>query len=221
VKRETPTANGQRAPDLRIGVIDTGVNPWHSHVRGRVTGFRIFADRDSAIREDEDFRDPVGHGTAVAGILRQGLPEAELFAVRVFDGSLTTYPSLVARGILRAAAVGCDLINLSLAVPPSPGFRLLAEACEAAREAGCALVAAARPAQPELLPASLPGVFRVLVDDDLAWDEVLPPNDEGGAWRASGSPRDLQGLPPGANLWGPSFACARVTMHLGRRPKGA
>ena len=34
---------------------------------------------------------------------------------------LTHIPSLVARGILRAAAEACDVINLSWSVPPGPG----------------------------------------------------------------------------------------------------
>jgi hypothetical protein len=36
-------------------------------------------------------------------------------------------------------------------------------------------------------------------------------------YAASGSPRDLDGLPTSANLWGNSFACARVTAYLFNR----
>ena len=89
---------------LRIGIVDTGVNPWHSHVRGTVAGCRIYAGSDGTIAEDGDFSDPAGHGTAVAGVIRQAFPDAELYAVRVFDAADATWPSLVARGILRAAA---------------------------------------------------------------------------------------------------------------------
>ncbi|MEW6488365.1 MAG: S8 family serine peptidase [Thermodesulfobacteriota bacterium] len=204
---------------MRIAVIDTGVNPWHSHVRGRVEGCRVRVGADGSIREDGDFRDPVGHGTAVAGVLREALPEAELFAVRVFGDDAATYPSLVARGILLAAAEGCRVLNLSLGVAPGPGAALLAQACEAAAEAGCVLVAPALPNRPdgaELLPAALPGVCRALADDGLSPGEVLPAPGAPRTWRAAGRPRDLPGLPPGANLWGSSFACARVAAHLAR-----
>lgn len=196
----------------RIAVIDTGVNPWHSHVGGAVGGCRLFLDEGGRIREDGDFRDPVGHGTAVAGILREGLPGAEIFAVRVFDAGATTYPSLVARGILRAAGAGCTVLNLSLSVDPAPGSELVAEACEAALEAGCLLVAPESPTTPRALPASLPGVVSVVADDDLGFGEIR----ELGRRRfaAPGRPRDLRGLPRRANLWGPSFACARVAARL-------
>jgi subtilisin family serine protease len=105
---------------LRIGIVDTGLNPWHSHVRGSVTGCRIFLGADGSVAEDGDFRDVIGHGTAVAGVIREAFPEAEIFAVRVFDAEEVTYPTLVARGILRAAAEQCDYVNLSISVPPGP-----------------------------------------------------------------------------------------------------
>lgn len=202
--------------DCRIGVVDTGVNPWHSHVRGAVGGCRVYRDGRGRIREDGDFRDPVGHGTAVAGILRESLPGAELFAVRVFDEGLATFPSLVARGILRAAAEGCRVINLSLAMASEGDDHVLADACRAAREAGAILVAAGDPERPGLRPAALPGVFGVVADDALRPGEVAVRPNRPYRFAARGSPRDLAGLPPGANLWGHSFACARVAAAVAR-----
>jgi subtilisin family serine protease len=199
---------------LRIGIVDTGVNPWHSHVGGRVDGCRLFLDGRGRIREDGDFRDPVGHGTAVAGVVREALPTAQLFAVRVFEGAGETYPSLVARAILRAAAAGCDAINLSLSVQRGPGDEIVSAACEAALDAGCLLVASDGAATSRSLPADLPGVVTAVADDRLASWEVRQVGPR--RFAAPGSPRDLRGLPRAANLWGASFACARVTAHVVR-----
>jgi subtilisin family serine protease len=196
----------------RIGIVDTGVNPWHSHVGGRVDGCRLFLDDRGRIREDGDFRDPVGHGTAVAALVREALPAARLFAVRVFDGAGATYPSLVARAILRAAAAGCDAVNLSLSVERGPGDETVGAACEAALAAGCLLVASDGAAAPRSLPAALPGVVSAVADDRLAFGEVQRVGPS--RFAAPGKPRDLRGLPREANLWGASFACARVTAHL-------
>jgi subtilisin family serine protease len=200
---------------MKIGIVDTGVNPWHSHVRGRITGCRIFLGPDGTLGEDADFRDPVGHGTAVAGVIREALPDAVIFAVRVFDAHNTTYPSLVARGILRAAAEQCDFVNISVALPPGPGHDVVAMACASAIESGCVLVAPARADQPGWLPAALPGVYAVSADDSLAFGAVRTV----GPMRlaASGRPRGLGGLAPDANLRGPSFACAHGLVHLVRR----
>jgi subtilisin family serine protease len=202
---------------VRIGLIDTGVNPWHSHVHGNVRGVRIFSDSMGRIEEDDDFRDMVGHGTAVAGILRQGLPDAELFVARVFDKGLTSYPSLVARALLRAAAEECGIINLSLGMAAGPDSLVLEEACKTVQEAGCLLVAAGHPDRPGLLPASLPGVIGVIADDRLRPGEITMDAARIYPYAAAGRPRDLEGLPAKANLWGNSFACARVTVDFARR----
>lgn len=198
----------------RIGVIDTGVNPWHSHVRGGVTGLRIYLDNSGRIQEDDDFRDLVGHGTAVAGILRQQLHTAELFAIRVFEQDLSCYPSLVARAMLRAAAEGCTILNMSLGMSPGPGSDLLTMACQEVMEAGCLIVAAGHPGNSGLLPASIPGVCGVIADDTVAVGEISMRRESCYPYAASGSPRDLDGLHTSDNLWGNSFACARVTAYM-------
>ena len=196
---------------IRIGVIDTGVNPWHSHVRGGVTGLRIYLDSDGRIQEDDDFRDLVGHGTAVAGILRQQLPTVEIFAVRVFEQDLNSFPSLVARAVLRAAAEGCSILNLSLGMSPGPGSELLSMACQEVMAAGCLIVAAGHPDNAALLPASIPGVLGVIADDRVPVGEIRIDKDHCYPYAASGSPRDLEGVATPDNLWGNSFACGRVT----------
>jgi subtilisin family serine protease len=200
---------------LRIGIVDTGVNPWHSHVRGKVRGCRVHLSPDGHVEEDGDFRDPVGHGTAVAGVIREAFPDAEIFAVRVFDNEASTYPTLVARGILRAAAESCTFINLSLAIPPGPGDALVRDACAAALAAQCVLVAAAPSEREDWLPASVPGVHAVAVDEALACGEVR----DCGSLRlaAPGRPRELRSTAPASNFAGDSFACARALVHLARR----
>jgi hypothetical protein len=200
---------------LRIGVVDTGVNPWHTHVRGNVGGCRIHLGPDGSVEEDGDFRDPIGHGTAVAGIIREAFRDAEIFALRVFDTEERTYPTLVARGILRAAAEGCAFINLSLAIPPGPGAPIVSAACAAALAARCVLVAAAPTHLQDWLPASVPGVYAVTVDDTLACGEVRAC----GALRlaAPGRPRDLRLPARETNFAGQSFACARALVHLAQQ----
>lgn len=200
---------------LRIGIVDTGVNPWHSHVRAPVLGCRLYVGADGRIVEDDDHRDPIGHGTAIAGVIREAFADAELFAVRVFDEHDTTFASLVARGVLRAAMAGCSHVNLSLSMPAGAGAAVLADACAAAIDAGCVLVAPFRADCPEALPASLPGVYAAIADDTLAAGEVRPR----GPLRlaAPDRPRELQRAPQRGNLRGPSFACARVLVHLARQ----
>lgn len=207
--------------ELRIGVIDTGINPWHSHVLGGVTGCRIFLDGDGRIRQDEDFRDLVGHGTAVAGILRQQLPDTALYAVRVFEQDLASYPSLVARAVLQAAAEGCTILNLSLGMPPGPGMDILAMACQEVMQGGCLIVAAGHPEKRQVFPAAFPGVLGVVADDHVPAGEIRLNSGRGYPYTASGSPRDLDGVRTADNLWGNSFACARVAAYFARQGGGS
>jgi hypothetical protein len=89
---------------------------------------------------------------------------------------------------------------------------VLGAACATVIEAGCVLVASARPDRPGWLPAALPGVYAVTADDRLEYGEVLGD----GPWRlrASGRPRELGCISREANLWGHSFACARALVYL-------
>ena len=48
-------------PPVRIAVIDSGVHARHPHVNGVAGGVSIFPDG----REEADFTDRLGHGTAV------------------------------------------------------------------------------------------------------------------------------------------------------------
>jgi len=80
--------------------------------------------------------------------------------------------------------------------------------------AGVVLVAAGHPDQPGLLPASLPGVIGVIAADRLRPGEIEVNFGEMYAHSASGWPRDLDDLPAGGNLWGNSFACARVSLDI-------
>ena len=205
----------KRSSALCIGVVDTGVNAWHSHVRGAVTGCRVFLGTDGRIDEDGDFRDPCGHGTAVAAILRKAFPDATIHAVRVFDDDARTYPSLVARGMLRAAAAGCDYVNVSLSMPPDPANDALVAACAAIVDAGCVVVAPMRNDRPDWLPAALPGVHAVSADDTLAHGQVR--ECEPHRLSACGRPRDLGSLSGRRNFDGASFACAHALVHLERR----
>ncbi len=205
--------NQKSSQPCRIGIVDTGVKRWHSHAGGGVTGLRIYVDGEGVIREDDDFRHLVGHGTAVGAILRQQLPEAELFVVRVFDEELKSYPSLVARAILRAAAEGCSIVNMSLGMPPGPGSEILKAACCEALAAGVVLVASGHPDKPGLMPASLPGVTGVIAADHLQPGEVEIAQSGEYCYAATGHPRDLEAM-SGPNMWGNSFACARVSLSF-------
>jgi subtilisin family serine protease len=55
---------------VRIAIIDSGVHASHPHVNGVAGGIAITPDG----REDPDYTDRLGHGTAVTAVIREKAP---------------------------------------------------------------------------------------------------------------------------------------------------
>ncbi|MGB8658583.1 MAG: S8 family serine peptidase [Candidatus Zixiibacteriota bacterium] len=153
-----------------IGIIDTGVDLDHEDLQeniwtnpGEIPGNGIdddhngfvddvhgwdFSGDSAVVKEDNDPTDTYGHGTHCAGIIgavrNNGIgisginTPCKIMAIKFFPNS---YISLGAKGIVYAADMGCDIINLSWGSPyPS---KLLTDALDYAVDRGVLPVAAA------------------------------------------------------------------------------
>lgn len=200
-------------PVVRVAVIDSGVHPDHPHVLGVDGGVAI-----TPAGEHEDYRDRIGHGTAVAAAIREKAPHASLFAVRVFDRTLASSVNTLVRAVDWAVDHGCHVINMSLGTSRLEHAARLNEAVARARAAGAILVAAREDGGQQFLPGSLPGVIGVVVDWDCPRDRVRARRLHTGqiVCRASGYPREIPGVPPARNLKGVSFAVANTTGWVAR-----
>ena len=198
-----PTGRG-----VRIAVVDSGVHAAHPHV-GSVAG-GVAIDDDG--REYDDYVDRLGHGTAVAAAIREKAPDAEIYAVKVFDRSLSTRISALVAAIDWSAANGMHLVNLSLGTARMEHERVLTEAILRAAARGAVVVAAAEDDGVRWLPGSLPGVVSVRLDESCPRHEYRV-GGVGGAviFCASGFPREIPGVPPERNLNGISFAVANMS----------
>jgi subtilisin family serine protease len=198
---------------IRVAVIDSGVNPSHPHV-GEVAG-GIAIDEHGA--EHADYVDRLGHGTAVVAAIREKAPDAEVFAVKVFDRSLSTNVASLVAGIDWAAKTGAHLVNLSLGTSRQAHEPALRAAVDRAAEHGTLIVSAYDDGEARWLPGSLPGVIPVLVDYTLARDRYRVV-DAGGVrlFRASGFAREIPGVPRERNLHGISLAVANMTGFAAR-----
>ncbi len=203
---------------VRVAIIDSGVNPAHPHV-GRVAGGVSIGP----CGETPDYRDSLGHGTAVAAAIREKAPEALLYAVKVFDRKLSTNSGILARALEWAFEERMDVVNLSLGTqnvfgapvstgsPPRP---LLARWGERPAGPGPVLVT---PHENFALPSLLPFVILVALDWECprgAYRCQL--SERGPVFYASGYPRPAPGLPPERNLRGLSFAVANMTGFVAR-----
>ncbi|HWY48818.1 MAG TPA: S8 family serine peptidase [Bryobacteraceae bacterium] len=199
---------------VRIAVIDSGVHAAHPHVNGVAGGIAIRADG----REESEYEDRLGHGTAVTSVIREKAPDAAVFAVKIFHDSLATRIQPLIRALDWSAENGMQLINLSLGTSNPEHERVLLSALERVRAKGILLVAAFEDSGVRWLPGALPGASPVALDWECPRDEyrtsILP--DGRTLYRASGYPRPIPNLPPERNLKGISFAVANVTGLLAR-----
>jgi len=201
---------GRTGRGVRVAIIDSGIAPGHPHVGAVGAGVWIRADGISS-----DARDRIGHGTAVAGAIREKAPAAELIPVRVFDRSLATNSAVLAEAIEWSAFTGARLINLSLGTRNLVHQLLLEDALRSAAARGCIVVAAAAWEGEPCLPGSLAGAVGVLATD-CPRDTLLVPATLGGPVYASPFPRPIPGVPAEANLAGVSFAVANATGLIAR-----
>jgi len=197
---------------IRVVVVDSGVNPRHSHVGGKIDGARIYRGEDGAVHRGAGYQDTTGHGTAIAAVIRHVAPEADLFALKVFDGALATTPDVLEGALSYALHAGARVVNLSLGMEEAPHAPALRTLCREAARAGIVLVASARNgANGASLPASYDEVIGVMGDGRLGEDTLVYRAEDRFECRASPWPRSLPGLPRERNFRGNSFAAARVS----------
>ena len=198
---------------VRVAVIDSGVHASHPHVGGVAGGVAI----DERGQESEDFVDRLGHGTAVAAAIHEKAPEAELFAVRVFDRTLTTRIGTLVHAIEWAVRSGMHLANLSLGTANVAHEPVLRDVVERASREGLIIVSARDDEGVRWLPGSLPGVVPVQLDWSCPRDAFRRVEMDGApVFRASGFPRPIPGVAPVKNLHGISFAVANMTGFVAR-----
>jgi len=161
-----------------VCILDTGIDPTHAELAGKVD----LAKSASFVPAEPTIADYHFHGTAVAALVASNgtalasvAPEARLCAVKVLDQNGLGSFDDVAAGILHAADVGADVINMSLgALLPRRDADTRATALEVQRAVlyavrrGALVIAGAGNNGMDLdgsgfvvVPAGLPGVFSV------------------------------------------------------------
>jgi subtilisin family serine protease len=193
---------------ITVAVIDSGVNVPHPHLPGVAGG--VAFDLEGNV--STDYVDRLGHGTAAAAAIHEKAPDAELYAVKVFDQELATTVRTLVRAIDWASERGIRLVNLSLGTPNAFRAPELEPAVRRAVEAGSIVVSAYEYDDQRWYPGCMQGVLGVLLDWEHPRESVTPATvADGVAVRASPYPRPIPGVPRERNLNGISFAVANAT----------
>jgi hypothetical protein len=185
---------------VRVAVIDSGVHGSHPHI-GRVAGGVTIGEYSVG----GSYSDLLGHGTAVMAAIQEKAPDADYFAVRVFQRELRTNVDILVRAIEWCIGQQMHVVNLSLGTTnPSHAERMRPLIAQAG------ILVAAREVDGEIsFPGSLPEVIGVGVDWNLPRENYTCRN--GVEFYASGYPRPIPGVPKEWNLNGISFAVANMT----------
>jgi len=197
-----------------IALIDSGVNSGHFHV-GWVAGGTAFSlGPNGDVRESMDYTDAIGHGTAVAAVIRERCPGARIHAVKIFTDSLRAPVSLLIHGLEWVIDRNMKIIHLSLGTEAFEGRDRVVELCRTACVRRLVVLAAARSPDDEVYPSCLDTVIGVYWHPECGADDLIYDPSHPIPFGASGYPRPLPGVPPESNFRGPSFAVARVTARV-------
>ncbi|MEZ6243102.1 MAG: S8 family serine peptidase [Phycisphaerales bacterium] len=143
---------------VTIAVIDSGVDPTHGQIAGRLApgGIAFLFNPDDASYDPDDWVDQcngidddndalldeaVGHGTAVAALSLLVAPDAKVLPIRVLNDEGYTTAFRVAKAIYYAMDQGVEVVNLSLST--CADLRIIERAVDDAVRLGIIVVAAA------------------------------------------------------------------------------
>ncbi len=212
--KEHPDLSTATGAGVHVALIDSGVNAQHSHVGFLAGGAAFLAAADGRVQQQEDYSDRIGHGTALAGILRAKAPQVEIYAVKIFTDRLTASIAVLEAALTWAVQQRMHIINLSLGTTNPDHRARLSEIVTRANAVGTLLVASSPPGHLDVFPAALPGVIGVAGDDQCGWTEHRYVADDPIPFRAHPCPRPLPGPAQARNFRGHSFASAHLSALL-------
>lgn len=188
---------------VRVGIVDSGVNPRDPQVAAVESGVGIRV-RDGRVERDfasGAWEDRLGHGTAVAATIRGHAPQASLYSIRVFHRTLEAHFEAILGAIEWGVEEGLDLLNLSLGCTNQER--------DAAFEAGCARAAETGVTVVSAVGTGEGNAYLAVAADYALEDEKV--RYERGIFHASPWARPRGALPREKNFHGTSFAVAHVT----------
>jgi subtilisin len=107
--------HASRGANVRVAIVDSGVEGDHPWVGGRLTGSYCVEKSLNGYEVVEcPAVDMIGHGTAVAGNIRRFSPDADLISLQVLGGGLRADSEALLAALRWLVRQDIHLVNLSL-----------------------------------------------------------------------------------------------------------
>ncbi len=158
-------AKGSAGRGVRIAVVDTGMRTQHAWLRQVGVGDNDYEELDENNDMKLDFE--AGHGTFVAGVIRQLAPGATIYGRAAVDSKGYTDDVRLATAIDTLKGLGIDILNLSVGgtadpVNPLPSTRSALDRLRAENPRLAVVAAAGNRNSTDLFyPAAFPNVISV------------------------------------------------------------
>lgn len=206
---------------VRIAVIDSGIQADHPRLAGLKLADSVGVAEEAGrivIREG-DGGDVYGHGTAVAGIIHELAPEAEIGSFRAIDARSLSRTALIRAGIREALDRGYHILNCSFGCKGLAKFVLPHKAwADEAWLRGVHVVSACNNADEDEVewPSHFTSVHSVTLAKTGS-DEIFHRPGRMVGYAARGENVEVAWLGGGTQIQsGSSFAAPRVTAVLAR-----
>ena len=151
---------------MRIGIIDTGLEPNHKRLTGAsINGVTLFEGKCGKIETiNNTFIDIDGHGTGIASIIHKHNPKAELFIVKLDSLNKKITEALLTSAIkyLIENCLDIKLVNISMGIHTNEPSNDLIDICNKAYQENVILIASSYYyPEKECYPANFSNVISV------------------------------------------------------------
>jgi subtilisin family serine protease len=148
---------------VSVAVLDSGVDASHPSLKDRVIESWAIRGQQVVRRDAQQNHDPFGHGTAVASIICELAPNAQIIDLCVLGERANSVGPALLRATEHAVERRVPLINMSLAASNEYASQLHA-LCERAYREGLSVIAASR--NMPLLDHGFPAEFSSVISVD-------------------------------------------------------
>lgn len=145
---------------VRVALIDSGLSA--SQTDWQAAGQCFDEQNMGVVATRPILPDKLQHGSLIAQVIIDHLPQVEIINAQVFTDRLYCTPAVVAAAIDWALVERAEVIAMSFGVKKDQA--LLRESCQRARASNCILIAASPAQGGEVYPAAYEGVIRFTGD---------------------------------------------------------